>query len=101
MISRHQYQLQMAPCLNSFRCLFPLQQIPDELSLIGRRPFATAEWVQQYETMPDEHRAENLREVLEGEAELKTVLLRSIASAVMEYDRGKRARTCGPPQTAL
>ena len=101
MISRHQYHLKMLSCLNSFRCLFTLQQIPDELTLIGRRPFATTEWVQKYETVPDEHRAENLREVLECEPELETVLVRTVASAVIEYDRRKRTGTCGPPQKAL
>ena len=101
MISRHQYQLQMLACLNSFRRLFPLQQIPDELALIRRRPFATTEWVQKYKTVPDEHRAENLREVLECEPELGTVVLRSVASAVIEYDRRKWTATCGPPQKAL
>jgi len=101
MISRHQYHLKMLSCLNSFRCLFTLQQIPDELTLTGRRPFATTEWVQKYKTVPDENRAENLREVLECEPELGAVLLRSVASAVIEYDRRKRTGTCGPPQKAL
>ena len=91
----------MLSCLNSFRCLFTLQQIPDELTLTGRRPFATTEWVQKYKTVPDENRAENLREVLECEPELGAVLLRSVASAVIEYDRRKRTGTCGPPQKAL
>ena len=101
MIGRHQCHLQMPACLDSFRGLFPLQQIPDEVALIRRRPFATAEWVQKYKPVPGEHRAENLREVLECESELETVLLRSVASAVIEYDRGERAATGGPPQDAL
>src|SRR5262249_44421000 len=101
MLSRHQYELQMLARLDSFRCLFPLQQIPDELALIRRRPFSTAEWVQKYETVPDEHRAENLRDVLECEPQLETVLLRRVAPAVIEYDRRKRTTTCGPPQRAL
>ena len=73
MVSRHQYQLQMPACLDSFRCLFPLQQIPDELALIRRRSFAATEWVQKYKTVPDEHRAENLRDVFECEFELETL----------------------------
>jgi hypothetical protein len=101
MISRRQCHLQMPACLDSFRGLFPLQQISDELALIRRRPFATAEWVQKYKTVPDEHRAKDLREVLECESELDTVLLRSVASAVIEDDCGKRTATGGPPQKAL
>ena len=50
---------------------------------------------------PDEHRAENLRDVLEREPELHMVLPRSVASAVIEHDRGKRAATCGLPQEAF
>jgi hypothetical protein len=91
----------MPTCLDSFRCLFPLQQVSDELPLMCGRPFATAEWIEKYEAVPDKYRTKKLRGVLECQSELETVLPRSVASAVIEYDRGKRTATCGPPQKAL
>jgi len=92
MISRHQDQLQLPACLEALRRFFPLQQISDELPLIRGRPFATAKWIQEYETVPDEHRTENLRGLLECLAKLEIVLPGSVTSAVMEYDRGKTDR---------
>jgi hypothetical protein len=91
----------MPACLDSFRSLFPLQPISDELPLIRRRPFAATEWAQEHETVPDEHWADNLRDVLERQPELHMVLPRSVASAVIEHDRGKRTATRGPPQESL
>jgi hypothetical protein len=101
MISRRQDQLQLPAGLEAVCHFFPLQQVSDELPLICRRPFASAKWIQEHETMPDEHGAENLREVLECEPNLETVLPRSVASAVIEYDGGKRTATCRPPQEAF
>jgi hypothetical protein len=101
MISRHQCQLEMPACLRALCDFFPLQQISDELPLICGRSFATAEWVQKDETVPDEHWAENLCKVLEREPELETVLPRSVASAVVEDDCGKRTGTRGPPQEPI
>jgi hypothetical protein len=101
MITHHQCQLETPACLDSFRCLFPLQQISDELALIRRRPFAAAEWAQKHKPVPDEHGAKNLREVLERQTELHMVLPRSVASAVVEHDCRKRPATCRPPQRAF
>src|SRR5262245_40122384 len=101
MIRRHQDQLQLPACLEALCHFFTLQQISDEFPLICRRPFATAKWIQENETMPDEHRTENLRRLLERLAKFESVLPGSVPSAVIECDRGKRTATCGPPQKAL
>jgi hypothetical protein len=101
MITRHQDQLQLPACLEALRRFFPFQEISDELPLIRGRPFATAKWIQEYETVPDEHRTENLRGLLECLAKFDGVLPGSVTSAVIEDDRGKRTATCGPPQKAL
>jgi hypothetical protein len=66
--------------------------------LIRRRHFAAAEWAQKYKPVPDEHGAENLRDLLERKPELHMVLPRSVASAVVEHDGGEGTATCGPPQ---
>jgi hypothetical protein len=57
-IDRHQHHLQMLACFGSFCDLLFFQEITDEWPLIGRGPFASTEWIQEHETMSNEHRAE-------------------------------------------
>ena len=45
--------------------------------------------------MPNERRAENLRDLIEGKPKLHIVLPRSVASAVVEHDGWERTATCG------
>jgi hypothetical protein len=54
-----------ATCVHERKTLEERQRCERILYLIRRRPFATTEGVQKYKTVPDEHRAEDQRELLE------------------------------------
>ena len=50
-----------------------LEKITDELSLTGRESLASAERIQERETVSYEHRTENLRRIFDPQIERATV----------------------------
>jgi hypothetical protein len=91
----------MLAWFGAFFYLLLLQEITDELPLIGGRSFASTERIQEYKTMSNEHRTEDLRRVFQRQLELETVLLWSVASAMIKHHGRKGTRALRLPEKAL
>src|SRR6266567_3834238 len=97
-IGRHQHDLQMLACFGSFRYLLLLQEITYKLPLVGGRSFASTERIKEHETISNEHRTEDLSRLFQLQLEPETMLLRSVASAMIEHHGRKGTRALRLPE---